>query len=414
MEKAILVGLHLQDTVDFNYMMAELKSLCEACEIVVLETIIQKMDKPTANFYIGPGKVEELKAAIINLEADLVVFDDELSPTQVRNLEKALQIKVIDRTVLILDIFARRAKTKEAMLQVELAQCEYMLPRVIVGANSSFSRQRSGTGSKGPGEKQLELDRRFLKEQISRLHDDLKELVSIRRTQREKRKKDNTFTVAITGYTNSGKSTLLNKMLEYSIENSEKYVFEKNMLFATLETATRAVTLKNNHRFLITDTVGFISKLPHHLIEAFKSTLEEIKEATLILHVIDSANSQFKKQVDVVEAVLKNLEAKDIPVIYVLNKLDLLPAPEISQLSPCVSVSAVTGEGFPELIKLIDNILYNSLHRVRMIIPFEKGNIYSFLKDKTQIFSTEYLDDGIHIDAELNDHLFNLYKQYII
>lgn len=412
MEKAILVGLQLQQSTDFEYMMAELKNLCEACEVEVIDTIIQKTDRPTANLYIGPGKAEEVKQAVITTEANLVIFDDELSSTQIRNLEAALECKVIDRTILILDIFARRARTKEAMLQVELAQCEYLMPRVI-GLHKSFSRQKSGVGSKGPGETQLELDRRIIRDKIFRLKEDLKDLVGIRRTQREKRKKEETMTVAITGYTNSGKSTLLNKMLEFSIENSEKYVFEKNMLFATLETATRSITLKNNHRFLVTDTVGFISKLPHHLVEAFKSTLEEIREAKLILHVVDSSNPEYMKQIAVVEDVLKSLEIKDVPIIYVFNKQDLNAFPVSSDLSPMVSISALTGAGMDSLMKLVDESLYSNLHRVKLVIPFDKGQIYSYLKEKVNIISTVYENDGTHIEVELNDYYLSLYKQYI-
>lgn len=412
MEKALLVGLQMQQSVDFAYMMAELKNLCEACDVDVVETIIQKADRPTANLYIGPGKADEIKEIVANLEVNLVIFDDELSSTQIRNLEEVLECKVIDRTILILDIFARRARSREAMLQVELAQCEYMMPRVV-GLHKSFSRQKSGVGSKGPGETQIELDRRILRDKIFHLKEELKDLVTIRRTQREKRKKEETLTVAITGYTNSGKSTILNKMLEYSVENSEKYVFEKNMLFATLETATRSITLKNNHRFLVTDTVGFISKLPHHLVEAFKSTLEEIKEAKVILHVVDASNPEYMKQIGVVEEVLKSLEVKDIPIIYVFNKQDLRTTPVSTELSPMVSISATTGFGFDQMIKMIDEALYSNLHRVQMLIPFDKGQIYSYLKDKVNIISTNYEADGTHIVVELNDYYLSLYKQYI-
>jgi GTP-binding protein HflX len=378
----------------------------------VVGTIIQNLERPFANMYIGPGKAEEVKQAVITASAEMVIFDDELSPTQIRNLEKTIEAKVIDRTILILDIFARRARTREAMLQVELAQCKYMMPRII-GLNSGFSRQKSGTGSKGPGEKQLELDRRILKDRISHLQEELNELVTIRRTQREKRKKEENLTVAIAGYTNSGKSTILNKMLEYSIENTEKYVFEKNMLFATLETATRAIMLKNNHRFLVTDTVGFISKLPHHLVEAFKSTLEEIKEANLILHVVDSANPEYLKQIGVVEEVLKNIGVKDVPVIYAFNKTDLRTSPAVTDLKPMLSISATTGLGFDRMVKLIDETLYSNLHRVQMVLPFDKGQIYSFLKENANIFSTDYQADGIHLEVELNDYHYGLYKQYI-
>jgi len=413
MEKAILVGLETLRSTEFAYHMKELASLADACGIEVLETVVQRLDGPTAATYIGSGKVEELKQMITTLEADLVVFDDELSPTHIRNLEKALQAKVIDRTILILDIFATRAKTREAMLQVELAQSQYMLPRVV-GMYSSLSRQKSGTGSKGPGETKLELDKRILRDKIYHIKDELKEIVSVRRTQREKRKKDQVPTVALTGYTNSGKSTILNKMLEYSALNTEKYVFQKDMLFATLETATRSITLQNNHQFLVTDTVGFISKLPHHLVEAFKSTLEEIREASLILHIVDGSNEKAMNQAVVVDEVLRSLEVKDIPIIYVINKSDLMKDAPSLQLNPRITISALTGDGFENMIKLIDENLYSSNVQTTLMLPYDKGQIYSFLKDNANIISTEYTNDGIKVVVELNEHLINLYKAYII
>lgn len=413
MEKAILVGLETPESNNFKEAMEELKNLALACNIEVLETMTQKLNSPTSNFYVGSGKVEEIKQAVTTLEANVVVFDDELSPSHIRNLEKELDVKVIDRTILILDIFARRAKTKEAMLQVELAQCEYMLPRVV-GLYSSLSRQKSGTGSKGPGETKLELDRRFLRERVHHLKEELKELVTIRRVQREKRKKDDLFTVALAGYTNAGKSTMLNKLLEYSIQNTEKYVFEKDMLFATLETSTRNIVLPNKHQFLITDTVGFISKLPHHLIEAFKSTLEEITEASLILHVVDSSNIECLQQMKVVEEVLSKLGASEIPTIYVFNKNDIAKEKYIFDKQPQVTVSAVTGEGMKELVKLIDETLYNQTHHVKMILPFEKGNIYGYLRENAHIKTTDYQNDGIHLDIELTDYQLKLYHEYVI
>ena len=413
MEKAILVGLETPESNNFKEAMEELKNLALACNIEVLDTMTQKLNNPTSNFYVGSGKVEEIKQAVTTLEANVVVFDDELSPSHIRNLEKALDVKVIDRTILILDIFARRAKTKEAMLQVELAQCEYMLPRVI-GLYSSLSRQKSGTGSKGPGETKLELDRRVLRNRVHHLKQELKELVTIRRVQREKRKKDEIYTVALTGYTNAGKSTMLNKLLDYSIQNNEKYVFEKDMLFATLETSTRNITLPNNHQFLVTDTVGFISKLPHHLIEAFKSTLEEITEASLILHIVDSANKECLQQMSVVEEVLTKLGASDIPTIYVFNKNDLVQEKQIFDKQPQVTVSAYTGEGMKGLVELIDSTLYNKMHHVKMILPFDKGNIYGYLRENSHIKSTDYQGDGIHIDIELSEYHLKLYHDYVI
>ena len=413
MEKAILVGLETPESKNFKEAMEELKNLALACNIDVLETMTQRLNSPTSNFYVGTGKVEEIKQAVITLEANVVVFDDELSPSHIRNLEKALDVKVIDRTILILDIFARRAKTKEAMLQVELAQCEYMLPRVV-GLYSSLSRQKSGTGSKGPGETKLELDRRILRDRVYHLKEELKELVTIRRVQREKRKKDEVLTVALAGYTNAGKSTMLNKILEYSIQNTEKYVFEKDMLFATLETSTRNITLPNKHQFLVTDTVGFISKLPHHLIEAFKSTLEEITEASLILHIVDSANKECIQQMEVVEEVLSKLGASDIPTIYVFNKNDLAVEKKVFDRHPQVTVSAVTGEGMNELVKLVDETLFNKMHHVKMVLPFDKGGIYGYLRENAHIKSTDYQGDGIHIDVELSDYQLKLYHEYVI
>jgi len=413
MEKAILVGLETPNNKNFKEAMAELKNLALACNVEVLDTITQRLPGPTGSHYVGTGKVEEIRKAILTLEADLVIFDDELTPSHIRNLEKALETKVIDRTILILDIFARRAKTKEAMLQVELAQCQYMLPRVI-GLYSSFSRQKSGTGSKGPGETKLELDRRILKDRVYHLKEELKELVTIRRIQREKRKNDDIFTVALAGYTNSGKSTMLNKLLEYSVQNSEKYVFEKDMLFATLETATRNIILANNHQFLVTDTVGFISKLPHHLVEAFKSTLEEITEASLILHIIDSANPEYANQIEVVDEVLGRLGVSDIPVLYVFNKSDLVTIPFISDKLPQISVSAITGEGMKDLVTMIDQTLYSSVHHVKMILPYDKGSIYGLLRENSHIIETDYQADGIHLDIEISDHYLKIYHDYVV
>ncbi len=413
MEKAILVGLETNKSFEFDYHMKELAALADACNLQVLETVTQRLDGPTAATYIGSGKVAELKDAVVELGADVVVFDDELSPTHIRNLEKGIQAKVIDRTILILDIFAKRARTKEAMLQVELAQSQYMLPRTV-GMYSSLSRQSGGIGSKGPGETKLEMDKRILRDKIIHIQEELKEIVSVRRTQREKRKKDQVATVALTGYTNSGKSTILNKMLEYSSQNSEKYVFQKDMLFATLETATRNIALQNKHQFLVTDTVGFISKLPHHLVEAFKSTLEEIKEASLILHIVDGSNPKAMNQAEVVDEVLKSLEVKDVPVIYVVNKSDLMKDQPSLQLNPRLTISALTGEGFDKLMKTIDETLYSKNLLVTLLLPYDKGQIYSFLKDNCNIVSTDYQNHGILVKVELNDHLFNLYKSFIV
>ncbi|XMB71532.1 GTPase HflX [Mycoplasmatota bacterium WC30] len=412
MENAILVGLDQNINDNFDNSMLELANLATACGVNVLDTLIQKRDKPTSNFYIGKGKINELLEAITTLDADLVIFNDELSPSHIRNIEAVINTKVIDRTVLILDIFARRAKTREAMLQVELAQAKYFMPRVI-GLYKYLSRQKSGTGSKGPGEQQLELDRRILRNKISKLKRDLNELVKVRRIQREKRKKNEVFTVALTGYTNSGKSTLMNSIIDVATAHKEGYAFQKNMLFATLETKTKQIHLDNNHNFLITDTVGFIDKLPHHLIEAFKSTLEEISEASLILHVIDISNSDYENQIHTVEEVLKDIGIQGIPIIYVFNKIDQIETlPHITK-EHSITVSALNNTNTDKLLKLIDKELYKTIKNVEMLIPFSRSDIYSNLKENSNVLETEYLNEGIKVQVELDEYHYNKYKNFV-
>jgi GTP-binding protein HflX len=411
MEKAILVGLDLGNDEFFDETMEELHNLANACNIEVLYRLDQKKDAPTPNYFIGEGKLHELKDIITLHEANVVIFNDELSPSHIRNLEDKLEVKVIDRTVLILDIFARRAKTKEAMLQVELAQSQYMLPRVV-GMYKSLSRQKSGTGSKGPGEQQLELDRRLLRSKISKLKRQLKELVKVRRTQREKRNTSMIKTVALTGYTNSGKSSLMNAIMSYAKNNDKPSAFSQNMLFATLETKTRKVELENKNDFLLTDTVGFIRKLPHDLIEAFKSTLEEINEASLILHVIDTSNPNYEHQIQAVETVLSEIGVHEVPVIYVFNKIDLLKDIPIISRSKSIFVSAIKHQNIEQLINMIDAELYKSFE-VEMIIPFVNSDVYSELKDHSKVLETIYNDDGIHVKVDLNEYYYQKFKHYI-
>jgi len=384
MEKAILVGLDLGNDIYFEETMEELANLAVACNIEVCDKLIQKRDSPTSNFYIGEGKVDELKDVLVLYDANVVIFNDELSPSHIRNLEQKLETKVIDRTVLILDIFARRAKTKEAMLQVELAQSQYMLPRVV-GMYSSLSRQKSGTGSKGPGEQQLELDKRVLRDKITKLKRELKELVKIRRTQRDKRTNSIIKTVALTGYTNSGKSSLMNAIIDHTINPDKPYAFSQNMLFATLETRTRKVSLENNNDFLLTDTVGFIRKL---------------------------ANPNYEHQIETVETVLSELGVKDIPIIYVFNKIDLLEDIPVITRKNSILISAKNNINIDNLISIIDKELYKT-HKVEMLIPFNDSSVYSEMKENCLIIETEYLEDGIHITAEINDYYYHKYKKYL-
>ena len=344
MQNGIIVGVNTsKDEQSFSNEMSELKSLCEACEIEIVERVDQNLNEINTKTYIGKGKIEELKIAINATDADVVIFNDELTPSQISTLQDMLDILVFDRTYVILEIFKRRAKTKEAKLQVDIASLRYMLPR-LSGLRSGFSRQRGAGGmahGKGKGETQLEIDRRNISSRISLLKKELNDLTLNRQTQRKRRKDNNLKTVCLVGYTNSGKSTTLNTLLEYS-KNIKKEVFEKDMLFATLETSTRNIKLENNKEFLVTDTVGFVSKLPHELVEAFKSTLEEINEADLILHVIDCSNENYDQQIKVTNEVLESIGVKNIPIVYVFNKIDKLEnyfyIPP--QYEPCIRISS--------------------------------------------------------------------------
>jgi len=413
MEKGILVGLNIHNNPEFDEIMEELRNLAEACHIEVIDVLTQNMDTPTVKYYIGKGKVTELKDMIESIEPDLVIFDNELSPSQIRNLEETLEIKVIDRTILILDIFARRAKTTEAKLQVELAQSEYMLPRVI-GMYKSLSRQRSGTGSKGPGEQKLELDRRLLRNKITKLKKDLKAIVDTRRTQRKSRKQSHIPIVSLAGYTNAGKSTLMNAIVDSSMNVDKKHVFKKDMLFATLETKTVNIKLSDSKNFLLTDTVGFIKNLPHDLIEAFKSTLEEITEADLILHVIDLSNKNYKHQIESVNQVLKEINADGIPVIYVYNKIDLVDDLPLLETENGVFVSAENNQNIDHLLDEINIALEKNSSIVKLLLPFEKGDIFSYFKNSKSIIESAYQTDGIYVKIKLTKSEIEKYNQYII
>jgi GTP-binding protein HflX len=418
-EKAILVSVNLGDDYLFNYQLEELVNLCAACGIEVIDTLTQNLRHIHPATYVGKGKLDEIKIAVDAQEADVVIFNDELTPSQIKNIEELVDCKVIDRTMVILDIFEQRASTKEASLQVKLATLQYMLPRLI-GSRRDLSRLGGSSGgdlrSRGAGETKLELDRRRLGDDIVKLKAELKEIVETRAKQREKRAKTEIPVVALVGYTNSGKSTTLNTILDITEGNIEKKVFAKDMLFATLETSTRNIKLKNNHEFLLTDTVGFVSKLPHHLVEAFKSTLEEIKDANLIIHIVDSFNEKFEMQVTTTNEVLKELGVVDIPTIYAFNKIDLhdqyfyIP----NQFKDAIRISSITKDGFEELLKIIDEILFSEYLRVRLLIPYTRGDIVSHLQEKAEVISIDYQDQGTVIEVTLSKHLQAIYKDFII
>lgn len=410
-QRAILVGVDLNNDKNFDYSVEELKNLAEACSVEVADVLTQKLERVNSAHYIGSGKVEEVARLVAKNDANLVIFNDELSPSQIRNLEHELQCKVIDRTILILDIFASRAKTREAQLQVEVAQLKYMMPRLI-GLNASLSRQAGGIGSKGPGEKKLELDRRRIEEQIHKLNKELDALVLARQNQRKLRKKNATPVVALVGYTNAGKSTTMNALLNVSNAEADKSVFEKNMLFATLETSTRQIQLPDNKQFLLTDTVGFVSKLPHQLVKAFRSTLEEVTEADLLLHVVDLSHPEFQAQIEITNKVLDELGVKETPMVYVYNKADLVDNEFTPSTQEAVRISAKNLTNIDTLINSIKSHLFHHYVKETFLIPYDKGNIISYLNDHATVFETEYLDNGTLITVECSDQDVERFHQY--
>lgn len=413
MFKAILVGADFGNDYMIDYYMEELKNLAEAKDLEVVEIITQAIDKITPNYYIGKGKVEEIKMYVDSLDADMVIFNNELSGSQIRNLEKVLDCRVIDRTLLILDIFASRAKTKAAMLQVEIAQLDYMLPR-LVGLRDSLNRQQGGIGSRGPGEKKLELDRRRIERERSKLLKELDEVVKIRHMQRKKRLESNIKKIAIVGYTNAGKSTLLNELVKFSNNETDKQVFVKNMLFATLETSTRLITLDNNKSFLATDTVGFVSNLPHKLVESFKSTLEEITESDYIIHVVDSSNKFYEKQIEVTNQTLAEIGVHDIPTLYIYNKLDLTTNGVDPVNFPNIKVSLFNNEDIKKIVDFIEEKIFADYEKVKLLIPFEKGDLVNFLNENNHILSQSYANEGTIIELMVSSIQKGKYADYII
>ena len=415
--KAIAVGVIYQNNIDFDYSIHETIALANACDIEVVGTITQNLPNPSANTYVGSGKVNDIKNMVELYDASLCIFNDELSPAVLNNLADLLECEIIDRTMLILKIFELRAKTTTAKIQVELANLNYMLPRLI-GMHKNLDRISTSSGSfssRGSGEKAIELDRRHIEEKINKLKKDLDDITLDRYTTRNKRKKNDIKTVAFVGYTNAGKSTTINSILKYVDADTEKQVFVKDMLFATLETQTRRIKLDNNHIFLITDTVGFVSNLPHHLIESFKSTLEEIKEADLIVHIIDSSSPYLDKQVNVTNDVLKELGANNIPILYCYNKKDLINNYNMFDFSlePNIVISNNDINDIVNLINHIDNMLFDDLAK-EFLLPYTKGDIYNILKENATIKETKYLDNGIYVSCNLSKHLYALYKDYEI
>ncbi|KOP81053.1 GTP-binding protein [Lysinibacillus sp. FJAT-14745] len=417
LEKAILVGVNLRNDEHFEYSIEELKNLAEALNVEVAGIVTQNLERITPSHYVGTGKIEEIKNFYDEAQANLVIFNDELSPSQIRNLERDLETKVIDRTMLILDIFGRRAKTREAQMQVELAQLQYMLPR-LVGLHASLSRQGGGTGggfkNRGAGETKLELDRRKIEDQISKIKKELELVKEQRETQRKQRRKNAVPVVSIVGYTNAGKSTIMNQLLTKIGQEDHKQVFEKDMLFATLETSVRQIELPDKKTFLLTDTVGFVSKLPHHLVKAFRSTLEEARDADLLLHVVDVSNSEHGFMMEVTNETLKAVGVEGIPTIYVYNKADIanVPYPVIS--GDNIWISAKQGIGLEELLQMIRQHIFSNYVTCKMLIPYEQGNIVSYLNEYASVHETAYEENGTLLTIEIKEADYAKFQQYVI
>lgn len=420
-EKALLVGLNItstarrSDDIDINDSMEELKELAKAAGAEVVGSVVQNRQSKEAACYIGKGKVEEIKAYSESLGATMIVFNDELSGAQIRNIEEIVGKKVIDRTTLVLDIFAQRAKSKEGKLQVELAQLKYRLPR-LYGMGGEMSRTGAGIGTRGPGEQKLEVDKRNILNKAADIRRELKEVKKNRETQRVQRIKSNIPIVALVGYTNAGKSTLLNELIKtHKDYEKEKEVFAKDMLFATLDVTLRKALLPNKKEFLAVDTVGFVSKLPHDLVEAFKATLEEVQYADLILHVIDATNDSYELQKNTTESVLKELGVEDKKTILVYNKIDRLELDIYPKNTDnVVYISAKQGINMDKLLNMIEENLMGNTYPVTLLLPYDKGQVFSKLKDKYNIENFEYVENGTTVDVNLDEEDYNIYKEYIL
>lgn len=393
-EKVILVGVSEQEGDDAEDSVTELAELVKTAGATVVGTLIQKRETIHPGTYVGTGKVEEIALLIAQAGATGIVCDDELSPAQLRNLENMLDTKVMDRTLIILDIFAARATTSEGKIQVELAQLKYRLSR-LSGLGKTMSRLGGGIGTRGPGEKKLEIDRRLINDRIAQLNRELKEVVKHREITRAKRAKSEVPVVAIVGYTNAGKSTLLNHL-------TDAEVLEEDKLFATLDPTTRMLELDGHQQVLLTDTVGFIRKLPHHLIEAFKSTLEEAKYADYIFHVVDASNPQMDKQMHIVYETLDHLGVKNKKMVTLFNKMDQRTEEEPLQdfrADHILQISAANNQGLDEIKALLQEMLREDKVYIERVIPYAQAGIIQLVREKGELISEEYVPEGIEIKA---------------
>lgn len=409
-DKAILAGLDAavfsKEETATESTLEELKALLETAGGTAVGTLLQCRPAPDPHSFLGEGKVEELRQAVEATGANMVIFDNDLSPSQIRTLEDITGATVIDRSALILDIFAQRAKTREGRLQVELAQYQYLLPR-LSGMGRSLSRQGGGIGTRGPGETRLESDRRHIRTRISRLQQELKEVRRVRGVQRQLREKNSVPVVALIGYTNAGKSTLLNALTGAGIPAN-------NRLFDTLDTTTRRMTVSDTLDVLLSDTVGFIAKLPHNLVEAFQATLEELQYADLLLHVIDASDPDRTAHMEVVEKLAAQLAPQGVPIIEVYNKADLVEPQLIPVGENKVAISAATGTGLPRLLELVEQNLDTGVRRVTMKLPYSAAGEVDRIHREGKVFTTEYENDGILVEAALSREMQGRYRDYIL
>ena len=408
-ERAVLVGLNAdcftaQQTAT-DETLEELEALLETAGGFCTGKILQNRHAPDAHSFIGEGKAQEVKMLAEFTEATMVVFDNELSPGHIRALEEILGVTVLDRSALILDIFAQRAKTKEGRLQLELAQYKYLLPR-LSGMGKSLSRQGGGIGTRGPGETKLESDKRHIRERIARLQSELEQVRQVRGVQRERRMKNSVPVVAIVGYTNAGKSTLLNQLTDAGIPAN-------NRLFDTLDTTSRQLTVSDNLDVILSDTVGFIAKLPHHLVDAFRATLEELEYADLLLHVIDASDPNREEHIAVVDSLISKLAKPGTKVLQCYNKADLVSPEDIPVGQDIVKISAKEGYGMDTLLKAIEDALGHSRHHIVVTLPYSMGGMVETLHSGAQVLNTDYTAEGIVVETVVDPILYGRLKEYI-
>ena len=408
-ERAVLVGLNAdcftREQTATDETLEELDALLETAGGFCTGKILQNRHTPDSHSFIGEGKAQEVRMLAEATEATMVVFDNELSPGHIRALEEILGLPVLDRSTLILDIFAQRAKTKEGRLQVELAQYKYLLPR-LSGMGVSLSRQGGGIGTRGPGETKLESDRRHIRERINRLQQELEQVRQVRSVQRQRRMKNSVPVVALVGYTNAGKSTLLNRLTDAGIPAN-------NRLFDTLDTTSRQLKVSDNLEVVLSDTVGFIAKLPHHLVDAFRATLEELEYADLLLHVIDSADPNREEHIAVVDSLINKLAKPGTKVLRCYNKADLVSPEDIPIGEDVVKISAAKGQGMDTLLQAIEKALGHSRHRVSLLLPYTMGGMVDTLHASAQVLQVDYTPEGILAEAILDPILYGRLKEYI-